>query len=371
MNEKGMENISFTIICNDNLLSKYDPYIDDGGRHREVTSLSNANEATFGGLRHQYSSSISSSLGHTNAAIPLILGARHNTVTSLSDTNEAIFSGSKHDDSHIPISLAHTNVIVPKGPLINPEATSPKLGKRHNPIIITSLPNTNEAANSGESGLRSSFISSSPTQTDTTTHLHQPSTGTDGTITHKIKGHFSSSQMWQPLQFEVTPRKLGARQNAVTSLSTPRKLGALHNATPSFPNTYKATSHGSGSFHHRLHHSPISSSPAHAHATTPHILGSRHNAVTSFPNTNKAITSRRSEIHHSPISSSLAHAHATTPRILGARHNAVTSLPNANKATINKLGARENPIIITTLPNTNEACPRGPDETGHVSSIFN
>ncbi|KAJ8565073.1 hypothetical protein K7X08_001533 [Anisodus acutangulus] len=174
-----------------------------GGRHREVTSLSNANEATFGGLRHQYSSSISSSLGHTNAATPLMLGARHNTVTSLSDTNEAIFSGSKHDDSHIPILLAHTNVIVPEGPLINPEATSPKLGKRHNPIIITSLPNTNEAANSGESGLSSSLISSSSTQTDTTTHLHQPSTGTDRTITHKIKGHFSSSQMWQPLQFEI------------------------------------------------------------------------------------------------------------------------------------------------------------------------
>ncbi|KAJ8562673.1 hypothetical protein K7X08_031125 [Anisodus acutangulus] len=250
---------------------------------------------------------------HGNATTPRKLGVRHNTVTNLPNTNyEAIFDGSKHEDSHIPSSLAHANVIVPKGPLINPnEATSMKLGKHQNPIIITSLPNTNEAANSGEPGLRSSPISSTSTQTDATTHFYQSSTDTDETTTSKIKGRFSSSQMWQSLPFEATPRKLGARHNTVTSLSTSRKLGARHNAITSFPNTYKATSRGS------------------ANKATTNKLGARENPIiiTSLPSTNEATNSRESVLHFSSISSSPTQS--------------------------------------------NRVFPRDPDEAGHVSSIIN
>ncbi|KAK4371487.1 hypothetical protein RND71_010962 [Anisodus tanguticus] len=227
---------------------------------------------------------------HGNATTPRKLGVRHNTVTNL------------------PNSM--------------------KLGKRQNPIIITSLPNTNEAANSGEPGLRSSPISSTSTQTDATTHFYRPSTDTDETTTSKIKGRFSSSQMWQSLQFEATPRKLGARHNTVTSLSTPRKLGARHNAITSFPNTYKATSRGSIMDILLLK------------ATTPRIQG--HALLQAFQLQIKQLL----HVENPSIFQSLAQAQQQFLAYKG----------HANVATnSNKLGARENPIIITRLPSPNEA----------------
>ncbi|MCD7461364.1 hypothetical protein HAX54_045960 [Datura stramonium] len=287
-----------------------------------------------------------------------------------------------------PLFWNHGNAITPR-----------KLGARHN--AVTDLSNTNKITFRGSGGQYSLDSSSSVGSEHQDSHI--PSLPTQTSVKTHHFHRFSSSQKLQPVQFEVlTPRKLwSSRHSGVTSLS----------------NTNKAiTSRASG-----LQHSSISSSSAHTHAiaTTPRIQGARHNAVTSssnaneettgkdgtrqnpiiitsFSNTNKAITSRGSAIQYFPISSSSTHTYAiaTTPRILGARHNAVTSSPKANGATTRKHGTRQNPIIITSLPNTNEPTnsrelelhfppisrsptqtnkvfPRDPDETGHVSSIIN
>lgn len=124
------------------------------------------------------------------------------------------------------------------------------------------------------------------------------------------------------------------------------------------------------------------------------LWASHHNGVTSLSNTNKAITSRGSAIQYHPISRSSAHTHAITSRTLRARYNAATSSSNTNEETIQKYGERQHSIILTSLPNTNEATnfggselhfppisnlptqinrifPRGPNEIGQVSSIIN
>ncbi|OIT37008.1 hypothetical protein A4A49_16376 [Nicotiana attenuata] len=156
-------------------------------------------------------------------------------------------------------------------------ATTPrKLGARHN--AVTSLPNTNEAVDSRELVLHFLPFSSSPSQTNVIiprkqgeeTPFRQLSADKDEITTRKIASHFSSSNMWQPLQFEVTPRKLGVRHNAVTSL----------------PN-----------------------------GATTHKLGKRQNPIiiTSSQNTNEAVDSRESVLHFLPISSSLTQTKIVIP----------------------------------------------------------
>ncbi|OIT37009.1 hypothetical protein A4A49_16377 [Nicotiana attenuata] len=134
-----------------------EPILRNLGTHQKII----ANEATHRKLRARLKII-------ANEATPRKLGARHNAVTSLRNANEATnFGGSKHQDSPISSSLAKTSVIIPKGPIIiTNEATTRKLRKRQNPIIVTSSPHTNEAADSPESGLHPFPISSSPTQTN-------------------------------------------------------------------------------------------------------------------------------------------------------------------------------------------------------------
>ncbi|TMW80808.1 hypothetical protein EJD97_014900 [Solanum chilense] len=84
---------------------------------------------------------------HGNATTPRKLGVRHNAVTSLPNTNEVTFDESENQDSPILSSSALTNTITI--PLVNPtifanEAEADKHGARQTPIIVTSLPNTNE-----------------------------------------------------------------------------------------------------------------------------------------------------------------------------------------------------------------------------------
>ncbi|MCD7461363.1 hypothetical protein HAX54_045959 [Datura stramonium] len=140
-----------------------------GARQFGITCLSNTNCAILGGSGHLYPS-ISSSSAHANEATPRKLGSRQNVVTSLPNTNEVISDGSKDQYSPISSSSAHTNA--PQHyPIIDPtiftnEAIARKHGTYQNPIIVTSLSNTNEAINTGESELHSSLVSRSPTQTN-------------------------------------------------------------------------------------------------------------------------------------------------------------------------------------------------------------
>uniref|UniRef100_A0A3Q7GSE5 Uncharacterized protein n=1 Tax=Solanum lycopersicum TaxID=4081 RepID=A0A3Q7GSE5_SOLLC len=133
-----------------------------------TTCLKNTNcaisggSSSQGGSGHMYST-ISSSSAHANAANPSTLGSHQFVVTSLSNTNEANSDGSEKQDSPILSLLAHTNAITI--PLVDPtiftnEVKAHKHGARHTPIIITSLLNTNEGDNIGESELHSSPISS-------------------------------------------------------------------------------------------------------------------------------------------------------------------------------------------------------------------
>lgn len=101
----------------------------------------------------------------------------------------------------------------------------------------------------------------------------------------------------------TTPRKLGTRQNAVTSLS----------------NTYKITYRGSGG-----QYFPVSNLLIHENAKTPRILGSQQNTVTSLPYTEETTSDEPGHQYFAISSSPNDHANVATPHILGARHNAVT-----------------------------------------------
>lgn len=74
-------------------------------RYNAVTSLSNTNEATFGGSGNCYSASDSIRPTQKTAETPRKLGARQNPNTSVFNTNEATSDESRHRYSSSESSL--------------------------------------------------------------------------------------------------------------------------------------------------------------------------------------------------------------------------------------------------------------------------
>ncbi|PHT80688.1 hypothetical protein T459_13703 [Capsicum annuum] len=112
--------------------------------------------------------------------------------------------------------------------------------------------------------------------------------------------------------------------------TTPRKLGARHSAVTSLTNTNKVNRHGSAGQYYLV-------------SETPYILGARGSAVTRLSDTKEVASDDQSGRQYFTISKSSSHddrANVETPRILGARHNSVTSLPDTKEVDSNEPGNR-------------------------------